>query len=102
MQLFFGCPHVRPLLNKLRRKADGKCRRQVQLGEPESLTRSFSRKCSRQCGDEIACLRERLAQRRQSRPYLRERGFLQSEVIAIGKSCLELTPDCFEHLLIDC
>src|SRR6516162_11703202 len=101
MQLFFGCPHVRPLLDQLRRQADRKYRRQVQLGKPESLARCFSWKRPRQRGNEVACLRERLAQRRQSSSCLRERGFLQSEVVAIGKSSLELTPDGFEHLLID-
>src|SRR5262249_58234905 len=93
--------HTGSLLDQRRWRADGKRGWQVYLGEPEGLAWSLSRKCSRQRRDQVVLMGERLAQRRQSRSRLRQRGFLQSDVIAIGKSGVELTPDGFEHLLID-
>ena len=56
---------------------------------------------ARQRRQQIALLRERLAQRRQRGLDLRQSGFLQGDVIAVGVAGVELVPQDVEHLGID-
>ena len=50
---------------------------------------------------QIALLGERLAQRRQRRPDLRQRGFLRRHFAAIGVARFELLAEDVEHLGVD-
>ena len=98
VQLLLRRADVRPLLDQLRRQADGQIARQVQVGKSERLQRPFVRKGSGQRGQQIALLGERLAQRRQGRPRLRQRGLLRRHVGAIGIARVELAAENVEHL----
>ncbi len=71
-QLLFRGANVRPLLDQLRRQADRQVSRQMQIGKTERLDRPLIGEDAGQCGQHIALLRQRLAQRRQRRPRLRQ------------------------------
>ena len=98
MQLLFGGADVRPLLDELRRQAHRQVGRQVQVGKPERLARPFVRKDAGQGGQQIALLRQRLAQRRQRRPRLRQRRLLGRDVGPIGIAQRQLALQDVEHL----
>ena len=84
--MLLGRAHVGPLLDQLRGHTDRQIGRQLQIGEPERLARSFARIDPGESRQQVALLRERLAQRRQRRLGLGERGFLRGEIAAVAQA----------------
>ena len=100
MQLFLRRAHVGALLDQLRRQAHRQIDRQMQIGEPEGLARSFARIGAGQRRQQVALLRQRLAQRRQSRFGLRQRRFLHGDVAAVAQALVQLALQQVEHLAL--
>ncbi len=101
MQLLFGGAYIGALLNQLRGQAHRQLGRQLEVVQPECSTRPFARKGTRQRGEQVVLLCERLAQRRQSCFGLREGGFLQRQIVAIGIAGIELPLQDVEHLGVE-
>ena len=101
VQLFLRRAHVGALLDQLRRQAHRQVDRQMQVGEPEGLARSFARIGAGQRRQEVALLRQRLAQRRQCRLGLRQRRRLHGDVAAVAQTLIQPALQEVEHFAID-
>ena len=73
----------------------------MQVGEPEGLARSFARIGAGQRRQEVALLRQRLAQRRQCRLGLRQRRFLHGDVAAVAQALVQPALQQVEHFAVD-
>ena len=101
MQLLFRRAHVGPLLDQLRGQADRQIGGQMQVRKSERFTRTRAGIDAGQRRDEIALLRECLAQRRQRCLGLRQSGFLRRQIAAIGIARVQLAPQCVAHRGVD-
>ena len=101
VQLLFRGAHVRALLDQLRRQAHRQIERQMQVGEPEGLARSFARIGAGQRRQEVALLRQRLAQRRQGRLGLRQRRCLHGDIAAVAQAVVQPALQEVEHFAVD-
>ena len=101
LQVGFGGPHVRTLLDQLRRQADRQIARQPQCGEHELLRQSIARKAAAQRRQQVALLRQLLLQRRQGLLHLRQRRLLRHDIGLGDLAKLALTPQQPEHVGLD-